>query len=37
MKILKILDASQINYVKNLIEDLEFYDGKKVRAGWQKV
>ena len=36
MKIIKILDASQINYVKNLIEDLEFHDGKKSAGGLAK-
>ena len=38
MKIIKILDASHIDYVKNLIEDLEFHDGKKTALGLaQKV
>ena len=36
MKIIKILDASQIDYVKNLIEDLEFHDGKKTALGLAK-
>ena len=36
MKIIKILDASQIDYAKNLIEDLEFHDGKKTALGLAK-
>ena len=36
MKIIKILDTSQIDYVKNLIEDLEFHDGKKTALGLAK-
>tara|TARA_B100001013_G_scaffold230661_1_gene141555 strand:- start:142 stop:807 length:666 start_codon:yes stop_codon:yes gene_type:complete len=36
MKIIKILDASHIDYVKNLIEDLEFHDGKKTALGLAK-
>ena len=36
MKIVKILDASQINYVNNLIGDMEFHDGKKTAHGFAK-
>ena len=36
MKIVKILDASQINYVNNLIGDIEFHDGKKTADGLAK-
>jgi PKHD-type hydroxylase len=36
MKIVKILDASQINYVNNLIGDMEFHDGKKTAHGLAK-
>ena len=36
MKIIKILNASQIDYVNNLIEDIEFHDGKKTAHGLAK-
>ena len=36
MKIVKVLDASQIDYVNNLIGDIEFHDGKKTAHGLAK-
>ncbi|MDA9020675.1 Fe2+-dependent dioxygenase [Gammaproteobacteria bacterium] len=36
MKIVKILDSSQINYVNNLIGEIEFHDGKKSAEGLAK-
>jgi PKHD-type hydroxylase len=36
MKVVKILNATQINYVTNLIGDIDFHDGKKTADGLAK-